>query len=225
MKIKIKLSIMVIAIVTVVAVSISVLLLLEASKISKDLSLWGLDIISKNQATYLKGQEDGYLQTAYAVANIMKDYEKIPLTERRDRFDDMLSSTLSSNPDFHLTWSVWKPNALDNMDSSYIGRTGSTSTGQYAMTYIRDSGKITAQTSDDIEKNMYHLNGPNARQARVDNPIPRRIDGKDTYAIIMAVPIINPNSNEVVGCVGYLLIIDVLQTLVENAIKIRKKLP
>jgi len=219
MKIKIKLSIIVIAIVMVVAGSIAVILLREASKISKELSIRSLRYLAKDQATYLKGREDSYLQILHAVAGIMEDYEDIPLAERRDLFDTMLLSTLTSNPNFYLTWSTWKPNALDGMDSRYIGRTGSTPTGQYAMTYVRDSNGIQARASGDIEATMAYMTGPNAKKARVEHPVPRTINGNNTHVIIMMVPIINPRTNEVVGGVGCLLIIDVLQTLLQNAIK------
>jgi methyl-accepting chemotaxis protein len=219
MKIKFKLSIMMIAIMLAVAGSIAVILLLEASNISRNLSVRGIRYLAKEQATFLKGREDGYLQTLYATAGIMQDYEDIPLAERRNRFDAMLLSVLHSNPNFYLTWSTWKPNALDGMDSGYIGRTGSTPTGQYAMTYLRDSGQITSRASGDIEATMAHLTGPNARNARVEHPIPRTINGKDTYAIIMMVPIINPRTNEVVGGVGSLLVIDGLQPVLEETIK------
>jgi methyl-accepting chemotaxis protein len=219
MKIRFKLSIMMIVIVVVVVSSITILLLREASNISLSLSLQSLEYIAKDQATYLKGREDTNLQTLYTAAGIMEDYEEIPLEERRDRFDAMLLSILTSNPNFYLTWSTWKPNALDGMDSRYTGRNGSTSTGQYAMTYVRDSGQITARASGDIEATMAFLNGPNARKARVEHPIPRTVNGKDTYAVIMMVPIINPRTNEVVGGVGCLLVIDALQPLLMSTIQ------
>jgi methyl-accepting chemotaxis protein len=219
MKIKFKLSIMMIAIVVVVVTSIAIILLREASSISLSLSLQSLEYIAKDQATFLRGRENTNLQTLYTTAGIMEDYEHIPPAERRDWFDDMLMSILTSNPNFYLTWSTWKPNALDGIDSQYIGRTGSTPTGQYAMTYVRDSGQITARASGDIEATMAHLNGPNAHKARVDDPVPRTINGKDTHVIIMMVPIINPKTNEVVGGVGCLMVIDALQPLLMSTIQ------
>jgi methyl-accepting chemotaxis protein len=219
MKIKIKLSLIVIAIMAVAITGVAVILLRQASAISLDLSIRGLTYLSREQAAFWKGREDANIQTLHAVSGIMEDYEDIPVAERRDRFDSMLLSVLTSNPNFYLTWSTWKPNALDGMDSRYIGRTGSTSTGQYAMTYVRDSGNILARASGDIEATMAYLTGPSARKARVENPVPRTINGKDTYAIIMMVPIINPRTNEVVGGIGSLLIINAIQTMVEDVIK------
>jgi len=36
-------------------------------------------------------------------------------------------------PDFIRKFTAWKPNAIDGMDSRYIGRVGSTGSGQTAF--------------------------------------------------------------------------------------------
>jgi methyl-accepting chemotaxis protein len=55
--------------------------------------------------------------------------------------------------------------------------------------------------------------------ASVEDPIPRKIDGKDTFVVRMMVPIINPDTNETVGGVGLLFRIDPIQSAVEQLIK------
>jgi methyl-accepting chemotaxis protein len=105
------------------------------------------------------------------------------------------------------------------MDSRFIDRIGSSETGQYAIPYIKAIVSITSRATSDIADAIAYFNGPNGRKDRVEDPIPRNIDGKDTYIIRMMVPIINPHTNEIVGGVGCLLRIDVLQTLLENTIK------
>jgi methyl-accepting chemotaxis protein len=105
------------------------------------------------------------------------------------------------------------------MDSSYIGRTGSTPTGQYAMSYFRESGGITARAADNIQTTMNYFNGPNNRKDRVDNPIPWVIDGKTSFVVLLMVPIINPRTNEVVGGVGFLLDPSGAQAMLLNTIR------
>jgi methyl-accepting chemotaxis protein len=219
MKIKIKLSIIVIAIVTVVAGSIAILLLREASKISLESNLRDLKYIAREQAEHWKGREDAYIRALHTLANVMDDYDLIPANQRRDRYDDMLHSALRSEPNMIAIYTIWKPNALDGMDSSFIGRTGSSPTGQYAMTFSKETGQVVARASVDIEHTMDYLNGPNAHKDRVDNPEPWKVNGKDTLAFKMMVPIINSHTNETVGGLGCLLAIDVIQTTVENVIK------
>jgi len=219
MKIKIKLSIMVIAIVTVVASSIAILLLREASKISLDANLQGLKYLAREQAEHWKGREDAYIRALHTLANVMDDYEFIPADQRRDRYDDMLHSALRSEPNMITIYMIWKPNALDGMDSRYIGRTGSSPTGQYAMTFSKETGQVVGRASIDIEHTMDYLNSPRARKDRVDNPESWKVNGKDTFAFKMMVPIISSRTNEVVGGLGCVLAIDVIQTTVEDVIK------
>jgi methyl-accepting chemotaxis protein len=131
----------------------------------------------------------------------------------------MLMSALEAEPNMITLYTIWKPNALDGMDSRYIGRTGSGPTGQYAMTYSKETGKLVGRASTDIENTMAYINGPNARNERVDNPEPWTVNGKSTFAFKMMVPIINNENNEVVGGLGCLLAIDVIQTTTQDSLE------
>jgi methyl-accepting chemotaxis protein len=219
MKIKIKLSLMVIAIVAAVAASIALIQLRQASAISLESNLRGLKYLARQQAEFWKGREDGYLQVLRGVANIMGEYESIPAEQRRDRYDEMLLATLTTQPSFVRIFSVWKPNALDGMDSRYIGRTGSTATGQYAMAYGRDTGQIAAAPNPVVNEVTAWLNGPNARKDRIEEPALFVVTGKEVYTFRMGVPIVNSRTNEVVGNITCLLNIAAGQTMVERLIK------
>jgi len=218
-KIKIKLSIIVTVIVVIVAGSIAGILLKQAANISLESNLRGLKYLAREQAEHWKGREEAYIRALRTLANVMDDYEDIPANQRRERYDDMLHSSLRSEPNMIAIYTIWKPNALDGMDSSFIGRTGSSPTGQYAMIFSKETGQIVARASVDIEHTMDYLNGPHAKNDRVDNPEPWIVNGKDTFAFRMMVPIINSRTNEVVGGLGCLLAINVIQTTVESAIK------
>jgi len=219
MKLKIKLSLIVIAIVVAIVTSIAVILLRRASGITLSLSLRGLELIARERATYLQGREDTNLMILRSLANVMGDFEDIPAADRRQRFDEMLEATLETEDSIYQIYTIWKPNAVDGMDSRFIGRTGSTETGQYGITFIKENGKITSRLSLDVAACMAYLNGPNALKDRVENPTPRTVNGKDTYILRMVVPIINSRTKEIVGAVGGLLVIDALQTIVMDTIK------
>ncbi|MCL2215218.1 MAG: cache domain-containing protein, partial [Treponema sp.] len=221
MKLKFKLSIMVIAIVAVIVTGIAVLLLREAANISLDLSMENLERTIEREVNYWKGREDGHILALNTLSAIMEDFESLPVETRRDQLDSMLKGALLENERWGLTYSIWKPNALDGMDSEYIGRVGSGPTGQYAMTVTKETGSVTYRASTDIENTMDHLNGPDARKDRFDDPVPLRINGKDSFGLLIQVPIIHPRTNEVIGAVGCLLDAAViqptlLQTLQEN---------
>jgi len=224
MKIKVKLSVLMIAIMTIVTITIAVILLREASNISMNLSRQGIRYLAREQAAYWKGREDGYLRALHSLANIMGDFESLPAVERRDRFNDMIRSTLSAEEHMFLVYTVWKPNAIDGMDARNIDRVGSGANGQYATAYTKETGSITSRVTIDIADAMAYLNGPNARKDRVEHPIPREVHGKDNFLVRMMVPIINASNGEVVGGVGCLLPIDGMQPVVQETIKANEEI-
>jgi len=223
MKIKIKLSIMVIAIVAIIVTVVAVVLLQQASGISVNLSKKGLDSLASQRATYWQGREDGLFRVLRTLAYTFGDFENDPVAERRDMYDSMMMSTAKGETTIFQIYTVWKPNAVDGMDARNIGRVGSTPTGQYATAFIIDKGEITSRASTDVEATMAYLNGPNARKDRYEPPVPRNVDGKDTYYFRLMVPIINSRNNEVVGGVGALCVIDAIQPTIENTIKTREE--
>ncbi|MCL1817557.1 MAG: hypothetical protein FWG35_01410, partial [Spirochaetaceae bacterium] len=133
MKLKIKLSLLVIVIVAVIVVVVSMILIREAKTVIIDDSKEIIELMASQQAEYWKGRTDGNFRVLRTLANIMAEYENIPANERRDRFDDMLYGCIVSEVNMVTLYTVWKPNALDGMDSQYIGRVGSTPTGQYGI--------------------------------------------------------------------------------------------
>jgi methyl-accepting chemotaxis protein len=218
MKIKYKLSIMVIAIAVVIVTGISILLLREASYISKSLTIKSIEYLTVDQARYWKAREDSWLTMLRTLAHIMEDYEDMPAEIRRDQFDNMLLYTMTSNPAFVNIYTVWKPNAVDGMDERYIGREGSTPTGQYALAYTRETGDILGRATTDIDASMAYFNGPNSKRDRVEQPFLRTISGGDVYLLRLMVPIINRRTNETVGGVGCLLDISVVEPVVQQTI-------
>ena len=117
MKIKFKISIMVAVSIAVVVTAIAFLLLREASGISIGLSKRGMGYLADHQAEYWKGREESNIRMLRAVADILGDYNDIPAATRRDRFDSMLLATIHANPGITSLYTVWKPNAVDGMDS------------------------------------------------------------------------------------------------------------
>jgi len=219
MKIKLRLSLLVIAIMAVVVTGIAAILLRRASNISLELNMRGLEFLAGEQAEFWKGREEGYIRALRTLADVMSDYETLPNEERRDRYDAILKSALESEPNMVSLYMVWKPGAIDGMDERYIGRIGSSPTGQYAITYTREAGRISARASGGIDSVMAHITGPDAKKDMVDNPSPRMVNGKETQTFTMSVPIISDSTDEVVGSVGCVLNVDLIQPILLNTIK------
>jgi len=221
MKIKFKLSIIVITIMAVVVAGIATLLLLQASKSTLQLSLRSQEHLVNSQAEFWKGQENGYIKALTTLANVLGDFETVRPEDRRDKYDELLKSALEEEPQMIVMYTIWLPNVIDGMDKKYIGRIGSTSTGQYAMAWDKKTGKTVKTLSTDVDNVMEHITGPNAFKDHISEPVLWNINGVDRYIIKMFVPITNNriNNQEVVGALGCVLNIDAVQTTLENTIK------
>ena len=221
MKLKFRLSIIVIAILVAVVAGLSITLLQRASAEIVKLNIESVTRLASQQAEYWKAREEGYIRTVRALTNIMSDYEDMPAEQRRTTFNNMLYGTLTSEPNVLLIYTIWKPNAVDRMDAQFAGREGATASGQYAVTYTRESGQIEFRTTVEanIDATMAYINGQKNKVASVEDPVPRQIEGKDTFVVRMMVPIINPRTNETAGGVGLLFRIDPIQSAVEQLIK------
>ena len=216
---KSKLSVIMIAIMVILAGGIAVVLLGQFSNTSIGLNIESLEYLAKGRATYWQYREDANMQVLRTLAGIMGEYEDLSTQERRDTYDSMLAATLEAQTDMAALYTIWKPNALDGMDARYIGRVGSSPSGQYATVYAKAGGSLINQTSADIEDAMDYLNGPNAKKERVDDTVLAKVDGRDTFTYTMMVPVINRRTNETVGSVGCVLPIEPIQQGLEQIIR------
>jgi len=219
MKLKYKLSIMVIGILAAVVTGVCVLLLTQASSISIDLNRQVMTFLAGEQAEYWKGRRDSHLKMISTLADVMSGYSEIPVDERRITFDRMLHGTLLAQPNVMQIYTVWLPNAVDGMDAQMKGRAGSTATGQYAIAYSRENGDIEAIVCPFLELTMNWLNGPNSRKQVVPDPFIRKIQGKDVLMIRMVTPIFDSVNNQLVGAVGMLMDVAMMQPVVTDTIK------
>jgi len=220
MKIKVKLSLLVSCIFAVGLIGLSMLLLWQASNNSINLSKQSLGNLTDVQAAFWKGRVEGHLRAVRTLANVMSEYENIPAQMRRDQFDNMLMATLEAETTWSIIYTYWKPNTVDGMDAQNIGRLGSTATGQYTTTFTKESGQMEHRSMGDayFRSHTEWLSGSNRLNDFVDHPIPRVINGRNTFCLNLAVPIISSSTGEVVGAVGLLLIIDAIQTLLEQTV-------
>ena len=202
MKIKFKLSIIVIAVMAVVVAGISLILLNSSSSMSLEEAVKYQEAIIDEQVTFWDGRENRIIQTLRTLANVMGDYRQVDAEDRRNLYDNILTGAFNADTSIVTLYTVWKPNALDNMDAEYIDRDGSGPGGQYAMTITRETGVTVVRASVDIDGTMAYINGPNSRKERVEQPTVRDIQGQSAYIVRMMVPIIDPETNQVIGGVG-----------------------
>jgi methyl-accepting chemotaxis protein len=219
MKIKIKLSIMMILIVVIVTGGVAVVQLFQARSMIMDVSRQRTLYLTRQYAKHWDGQLLNYINILQTMSNIFNFYESIPLSDRRQQFEDNLMGVFEDTTDFVRMFTVWGPNAIDGEDAKYIGRPGSTPTGQFAYAVIRDTGEIKVITSAVVNECMEHMKGPNAKLVVMSDPVPFKIQGRDTFAVRIQVPIINRRIDATVGIVGCYLDVSMVQPVVIQLIK------
>jgi len=220
MKIKIKLSILMIAIMLLVAGGIAVVQLQRSSAIAKEISIKRVLNLANVRAMYWEGRLGKYYEVLHTVADVFSSYEDVPAAERRNQFRGSMSAAFENSEDFVRMFTIWKPNALDGMDSQYVGRPGTTETGQVALAFTREFGDtqiITATAA--YQSAMDMMSGPNSKTDNVSQPAIIKLAGKDAMCVRLMVPIINRRTNETVGVVGCQLDTSFIQGVTENTIK------
>jgi methyl-accepting chemotaxis protein len=216
---KIKLSVMIIVIIAVIGGGVALIQLSQATTIALNLSKQKTMYMARQYAHVWDGKIDGYIKVLQSLSNVMNFYENLPLEARRREYENTMVSVFEDMPEFVRMFTVWKPDAIDGMDSRFMGKTGATPTGQFAFALTRENGQIEKQTSDVVHAAMTHLTGSNSKKVEMADPIVIKLAGKDTWCLRIMVPIINKRLNESVGVIGCQFNIDLIQPLVEKAIR------
>jgi methyl-accepting chemotaxis protein len=169
---------------------------------------------------------DNYIGTLQLLSNEMSFYEDRPLEApetRRREYENLMLSVFEESPKFFQLFTVWKPNAIDNMDARFKGRAGSTETGQFAFALVK--GRETDQTekqavdSGVVQAAMAYLSGSNSETVDIDAPAYIELGGRGRDCFRIMVPILNDRTNEPVGVIGCQMETDILQIFAENKIR------
>jgi len=219
MEVRVKFSIIIIAIMVFIAGSIPVIQLRKASGIALNLSKEKTMYMARQYAQYWDGKIDGYIKVLQTLSNVMNFYESLEPAVRRQEYENTIQGVFEDMPEFVRIFTIWKPNAIDDMDSYFIGRQGSTETGQFAFALTRQSGQIEKTISNVVEDAMEHMNGPNSKTIEMLDPTIINLAGKDAWCVRITVPIINKRLDETVGVVGCRFNIELLQPMVEHTIR------
>ncbi len=92
-------------------------------------------------ADRLEARMAGALNTAQVLANTfsgIKDPD-VRLKMNRAQLNGILQSTLRRNTDFYALYTIWEPNALDQLDPLYVGAKGYDQTGRFIPYWYREA--------------------------------------------------------------------------------------
>jgi methyl-accepting chemotaxis protein len=170
-----------------------------------------LKSIAGQTAIDIQRRYEQYLYAARTVAQIMGSYEMVDPAERRSRYDDIMYGLVVANSHFIGIYSLWLPNALDEMDEIYAGSQGTDSSGQYISWYSRVSGAIECRAYPDYQQILANL----SKKETVSDPVTMIVGGKQTYVVNVTVPVFGGNE-QVIGIVGINVDMAVFQPVVAD---------
>lgn len=151
------------------------------------------------------------------ISVIFSNYENIPEDFRRDFFQENLKTIIEENDEIYGLWTIFKPYTIDNLDDLYINSTHNLS-GQFAVTYFRENGKVTEKISDinDYGKLDDYLKLFDDNNVLVIAPYidPYWELTGTSYIIRIAVPVVV--NNKVIGLVGLDLNYGFLDKILNN---------
>jgi methyl-accepting chemotaxis protein len=208
MKIRIKLSLMVGIIAALVVAILSVITLSRSGALQTAGATDNLMSIAGQTATDIQRRYEHYLESARTVAQIMGSYAMVDPAERRSRYDDIMYGLVVANTHFVGIYSLWLPNALDDMDDFYADPS-TNPTGQYISWYTRASGTIEGRTYPDYKQVLANL----SNKETVEDPYTMQVAGKTAYVVNVTVPVASADG-KVVGVVGVNVDMSVFQPVV-----------
>jgi len=208
-----------IIIMVVIAAGVPLVQLHKASDVALNLSRQKTMYMARQYAQLWDGKIDSYIKVLQALSDVMNFYENLDPAIRRRDYENTIHAVFEDMPEFLRMFTVWKPNAIDGMDSRNIGRIGATETGQFAFALTRENGHIERTLSNVVEEAMAHINGPNSKMVEMVDPTCVNMGGRDIWCVRIMVPIINKRLDETVGVIGARFNIELIQPLIEQTIK------
>ncbi|MCK4661474.1 MAG: GAF domain-containing protein [Bacteroidales bacterium] len=103
------------------------------------------DIIDSYTNQYAKLAEtniDSNINIINFLGQSFENFKEIPDTLRRDFYNNQMKSLLATNNELLSIWCNWEPNSIDNFDTSYVSKPGSTVLGNFKPVYYKLNGEI-----------------------------------------------------------------------------------
>jgi methyl-accepting chemotaxis protein len=190
MKLKFRLTIIIALMMIVVVSAVSIILLSRATTMQSEAAHENLTELTGRYAMVIQNRYENYLSAAKTLANVMDSYRRIPVEERRERYDDTILAIMESNPNFMGMFAIWKPNVIDGNDAAFVNGTGTDATGRYMPWYSRRTGTL-------VERSLSEYEYYSDVVANLENPDPiislpytAQYLGKTIFAIRLCYPIL-----------------------------------
>ncbi|MDR1230106.1 MAG: methyl-accepting chemotaxis protein, partial [Spirochaetaceae bacterium] len=204
MKLKIKLTLIISVLMGVVVAAVTVLLLTTASRMQTEAARENMENLTGYESRGIENEMERYINIINTLAYTLNDYERVPIDERRSRFDYQLSSTIGSVRELIGIYTVWKPLTIDSNPDPYD--TWFTQRASATPEKVRFGG--SEHSLDEWIATIQNV--PVVRTIR-----PGTMNNAPVWVTTMEVPIIREQDNVTVGVVGCM----VNMTFAEDVIK------
>ncbi len=181
----------------------------KAITTAEDLALAEGERVVENLVIRLGGLEDLTLA--------VKTVRQFPAAKRREIVNSFLKNHLEKYTNMIGTWTIWEPNALDNLDVFYQNTQGHDASGRFASYWFRHKSQILNDVIvgyDSLDADYYQL-AKKTRQPTIIDPYTYEIEGEEVLMGSAVVPLIF--DGKFVGVIGFDFKTDNLQKFVDKA--------
>ncbi|MFD2113859.1 methyl-accepting chemotaxis protein [Thiorhodococcus fuscus] len=171
--------------------------------------------MANSEGRVIQGQLNGELRALQALLAVVETRAEIPVEERRDRFNRILSTYLQDHTELLGAWTLWEPNTFDGLDAQYAGAPGHDATGRFIPYWYRDGEKTEMEALKGYETpgdGDYYLLARNSGKPVIMDPFSYEVGGKPVLMTSIVVPIIE--GGRVVGALGVDMAISVIQKII-----------
>ena len=171
--------------------------------------------ITEKNATIISGELESPLDVAETLSSAMQGFENIKADQRRDYYNNIMENILKENNGVLGVWTIWEPNALDGMDSTFVGKEGSDQSGRFVPYWVWNNDKVELTSCVDYETEGagdYYLLAKNSGAETILEPFEYEVNGENVLMTTIAVPIKN-SAGSTVGVAGVDLSLSSLQNI------------
>ena len=171
--------------------------------------------ITEKNATIISGELESPLDVAETLSSAMQGFENIKADQRRDYYNNIMENILKENNGVLGVWTIWEPNALDGMDSTFVGKEGSDQSGRFVPYWVWNNDKVELTSCADYETEGagdYYLLAKNSGTETILEPFEYEVNGENVLMTTIAVPIKN-SAGSTVGVAGVDLSLSSLQNI------------
>jgi methyl-accepting chemotaxis protein len=176
--------------------------------------------LGQSQAGAIKQRVEVALATARTLAQVLSGLAHSEVQLTRDEVNTMLYQVLVDNPDFYGVYTMWEPNAFDQLDERYVNTPLYDHTGRFMPFWFRqDDGSISVQPLQEYEaegptSEWYFCPMRTGMECIID-PMLYPVQDEEVLMASLTVPILA--RGRFYGIVGVDIHLDFLQNLADAA--------